>query len=425
MKNKLLLAVCLLCATSLHAQEFDRYFADRTLRVDYLFSGDANHQEVSLDKLSSQPTWAGRRHKLTELPLLGNGIITMRDAASGAVIYRNSFSSLYQEWLQTDEAKQLRKSFENSFLLPFPLQPAEVEVTLLNYRHETIATLKHTVRPDDILIRQLANHKVTPHRYIVRSGAPKDCIDIAILAEGYRADEAGVFYQDAERAAAAIFSYSPFKENRDKFNIVAVASVSDDSGVSIPLKNEWKDTAFGSHYSTFYQDRYLTSSRVNTIHDALAGIDYEHILILVNSEAYGGGGIYNSYTMSTAHHPTFVEVVVHEFGHAFGGLADEYFYPGDTMEDVYPLDIEPWEPNITTLVDFGAKWQDMLKAGTPVPTPVADKDKYTVGVYEGGGYSTKGVYRPVDECRMRNNTYPTFCPVCQRALLRMIEFYTK
>ena len=118
-------------------------------------------------------------------------------------------------------------------------------------------------------------------------------------------------------------------------------------------------------------------------------------------------------------------MVVHEFGHSFGGLADEYFYENDTMTDTTPLDVEPWEQNITTRVDFGSKWQDMLVKGTPIPTPVVESKRYPVGVYEGGGYSTKGVYRPADYCRMRVNEWPEFCPVCQRALRRLIDFYTQ
>ena len=212
---------------------------------------------------------------------------------------------------------------------------------------------------------------------------------------------------------------------KDRFNIVAVASPSDDSGVSVPRLGEWKHTAFNSHFSTFYSDRYLTTRRVKSIHDALAGIPYEHIIILANTEEYGGGGIYNAYTLTTAHHPMFRPVVVHEFGHSFGGLADEYFYNDDVMTDTYPLDTEPWEQNISTRVDFASKWEDMLVKGTPVPTPVSEQAKYPVGVYEGGGYSAKGIFRPADNCRMRTNEHPTFCPVCQRALQRLIDFYTK
>ncbi len=162
------------------------------------------------------------------------------------------------------------------------------------------------------------------------------------------------------------------------------------------------------------------------MHNALAGIPYEHIIILANTDEYGGGGIYNSYTLTTARHPMFRPVVVHEFGHSFGGLGDEYFYEtADIFAETYPLDIEPWEQNITTLVEFAIKWSDMVTVGAPTRTAPDDADKYPVGVYEGGGYASKGVYRPVDVCRMRNNTVKAFCPVCQRAITRMIEFYCK
>lgn len=234
-----------------------------------------------------------------------------------------------------------------------------------------------------------------------------------------------LFYQDAEVATESLFSHDPFKSMKKRFNIVAVAAPSTDSGVSVPRLGEWKQTAFSSHFSTFYSDRYLTTRSVKSIHDALAGIPYEHIIILANTEEYGGGGIYNSYTLTTAHHPLFRPVVVHEFGHSFGGLADEYFYDNDIATDSYPLDMEPWEQNITTRIDFASKWEDMLAKDTPIPTPVSKQAQYPVGVYEGGGYSAKGVFRPADNCRMRTNEYPAFCPVCQRALQRLIDFYTK
>ena len=234
-----------------------------------------------------------------------------------------------------------------------------------------------------------------------------------------------VFYKDAAIACESLFAHEPFRSMKKYFNIVAVASPSEDSGVSVPRLGEWKRTAFSSHFSTFYSDRYLTTSRVKSIHDALAGIPYEHIIILANTEEYGGGGIYNSYTLTTAHHPMFRPVVVHEFGHSFGGLADEYFYDNDVMTDTYPLDVEPWEQNISTRINFTSKWEDMLAQGTPVPTPSSESGTYPVGVYEGAGYSAKGIYRPADNCRMRTNEYPTFCPVCQRAIRRVIEFYTE
>ena len=406
-----------------YAQNFADYFQDKTLRVDYIFTGDARQQAIYLDELSQLPSWAGRQHHLSELPLEGNGQIIVKDLATKRCIYKTSFSSLFQEWLTTDEAKETAKGFENSFLLPYPKQPVEVEIVLYSPRREVMANYKHIVRPDDILIHKRGVSHVTPHRYMLQSGNEKECIDVAILAEGYTGKEMDLFYQDAQNACESLFSHEPFRSMKDKFNIIAVASPSTDSGVSVPRENQWKQTAGHSHFDTFYSDRYLTTSRVKSIHNALAGIPYEHIIILANTDVYGGGGIYNSYTLTTAHHPMFKPVVVHEFGHSFAGLADEYFYEDDTMTDTYPLDIEPWEQNISTRIDFASKWENMLTKGTPIPTPATERKKYPVGVYEGGGYSAKGIYRPAYDCRMRTNGYPEFCPVCQRAIRRVIEFY--
>jgi len=425
MKKHILLLLCLIAVSSTRAQVFADHFADKTLRVDYIFNGNASGQAICLDGLSALPTWAGRKHHLAELPLQGNGQIIMRNAASGKTIYTTSFSSLFQEWLETDEARNVTKGFENTFLLPYPLQPVEIEITLLDPRRNVRASMKHIVHPNDVLIEQKGNSHITPHKYLLHNDSPEKCIDVAILAEGYTPQEMQTFYEDADIACKSIFDHEPFKSMKKRFNVVAVASPSTDSGVSVPRLNEWKHTAFGSHFSTFYSDRYLTTSRVKAIHDALAGIPYEHIIILANTEEYGGGGIYNSYTLTTAHHPMFRPVVVHEFGHSFGGLADEYFYDNDVMTDTYPLDIEPWEQNISTQVDFAAKWKDMLSENTPVPTPAEVSENYPTGVYEGGGYSAKGIFRPAENCRMRTNEYPAFCPVCQRALRRIIEFYTE
>lgn len=425
MKKHILFLLCLIAVSSTRAQVFADHFADKTLRVDYIFNGNASGQAICLDGLSALPTWAGRKHHLAELPLQGNGQIVMRNAASGKTIYTTSFSSLFQEWLETDEARNVTKGFENTFLLPYPLQPVEIEITLLDPRRNVRASMKHIVHPNDVLIEQKGNSHITPHKYLLHNDSPEKCIDVAILAEGYTLQEIQTFYEDADIACKSIFDHEPFKSMKKRFNVVAVASPSTDSGVSVPRLNEWKHTAFSSHFSTFYSDRYLTTSRVKAIHDALAGIPYEHIIILANTEEYGGGGIYNSYTLTTAHHPMFRPVVVHEFGHSFGGLADEYFYDNDVMTDTYPLDIEPWEQNISTQVDFAAKWKDMLSENTPVPTPAEVSENYPTGVYEGGGYSAKGIFRPAENCRMRTNEYPAFCPVCQRALRRIIEFYTE
>ena len=425
MKRRNLLLAFLLACTGVSAQNFDEYFTDKTLRVDYLFTGNTSHQAICVDELSALPRWAGRRHHLAELPLEGNGQITMRDAASDSVIYRTSFSSLFLEWLETDEARTVDRGFENTFLLPYPRRKAVVEITLLDPHHQVRTRLTHTVNPEDILIHEKGHTHITPHRYLLQSGPADRCIDVAILAEGYTEEEMDTFYQDAKVACESLFGHEPFRSMKQRFNIVAVASPSEDSGVSIPRLDQWKNTAFHSHFSTFYSDRYLTTSRLKALHDALAGIDYEHIIVLANTDEYGGGGIYNSYTLTTAHHESFRPVVVHEFGHSFGGLADEYFYEEDIMSDTYPTDVEPWEPNVTTRVNFASKWADLIPEGTPMPTPAEDFNTYQVGLYEGAAYSFKGLYRGSYYCGMRTNVYPAFCPVCQRALLRLIEFYTE
>lgn len=413
-------ALCCLSFLSLHAQDVD---FGRTLRLDYIFSGDAKKQEISLSELTSFAGWAGRRHHLDSVPMRGNGQLVMTDAATGKVLYKHSFSTLFQEWLSSEEATRAHKAFENVFLVPMPKDSARVKVTLWGIHDKVLAEYEQTVNPRDILIRSLDGKKPAPHQYILRSGSSDTCIDIAIVAEGYTAAEAGDFYAKAHEATDALLAHEPFGRLKSKFNIVAVALPSEDSGVSIPKKNIWKQTALGSQFDTFYSDRYLTTLNLRRLNDALVGIPYEHIIILANTDNYGGGGIYNSYTLTTAKHASFRPVVVHEFGHSFVGLADEYFYD-DQYEDFYYPDTEPWEANLTTLKDFASKWQDMLPKGTAIPTKPDAKHMDRIGVYEGGGYQSKGVYRAYQECRMKINEWPEFCKVCQRAIERLVDFYT-
>ena len=403
MRQTILLTASLFMCLCLCAQ-------DKTLRVDYIFSGTDKSVEISLDEMSCFDGWAGRRVNLDEVPVRGNGQISLTDVASGEVLYRQSFSTLFQEWQTTEEATRVRKSFENVFLLPMPDAQAKVRVELYDFWGNVSASLTHIVDPGDVLIRKMAP-QVSRHQYLLKSGSPEDKIDVAIVAEGYTAEESEMFYNDARIAMDAILAHEPFGQYKDRFNFVAVALESNDSGVSVPGEGEWKDTALKAHFNTFYMDRYLTTLRLKNMHDRLCGIPYEHIVILANTDTYGGGGIYNSYTLTTAHHPAFKPVVVHEFGHSFAGLADEYYYDDQYVEYYYP-DCEPWEQNITTLFDFESKWKDML-------------DACEAQLLEGAGYQSKGVYRGSEDCRMHTNKAEAFCPVCQRAIGRIIEFYTE
>ena len=413
--------------------DFDTNFCDSTLRIDYIFSGNAEKQSISLDKLNISPRWFGKHARLSELPMSGNGQITVRDHATQEIVYRNSFSTLFQEWLTYDEAKTTTKAFENVFLIPMPRKTVDVTVDLRNNRHEVTATMTHTIDPKDILIRHIGFHATTPFTTLQTAKDTTKCIHIAYVAEGYRKDEMATFLNDARIATEALFEHEPFKSRRESFNVIAVESASEDSGTSIPSQGLWKKTVLGSHFDTFYSNRYLTTLNLKALHDVLAGTPYEHIIVLVNTAEYGGGGILNSYNLSMTHHPLYQKVVVHEFGHSFAGLADEYAYDFEPLQ-MYPTDVEPWEKNITTLVDFHNKWESLIGNSTPIPTPSdfmqkeKGKDKKKVrplGAYEGAGYSLKGVYRPAFDCRMRSNDTPEFCPACKKALNELIDFYTK
>lgn len=411
--RKFLIFLGVLISLVVDAQNFNDYFVDKTLRIDYIFSGNVKQQSISVDELSVIPRWYGKHKRLSELPVEGNGQITVRDHHSGKIIYRNSFSTLFQEWLSYDEAKTNTRSFENVFLVPMPKDTVDITLDLRNNRRQIMTSLTHQVIPADILIRHIGEKNITPYITLQHAADTTHCIHIAYIAEGYTSAEMNTFIKDARFAMASLFSYQPFKKFRDRFNIVAVEAPSQESGTSEPSKGIWKNTALHSHFDTFYSDRYLTTLHLKDLHNWLAGIPYEHIIILVNTDKYGGGGILNSYNLAMTHHKAFRPVVVHEFGHSFAGLADEYAYDFEQIP-MYPHDIEPWEKNITTKVNFTGKWGNLI----------GKKDK-KIGFYEGAGYSLKGVYRAYPDCRMRTNEYPEFCPACQQAITEIINFYTK
>ena len=423
-KNTLIIIIIsCLQSISCFSQDFYKSFRDSTLRLDYIFAGNIQTQEIAIDKMNIMPGWYGKKTHLSELPVEGNGQITVADHKSGKIIYRNSFSTLFQEWLSYDEAKYKKQSFENVFLVPMPRDIVDITVDIRNNRREIIKSMTHTVSPDDILIRHIGFKNKSPYITLQKASDTAKCIHIAYVAEGYTADEMDTFIEDANIANDAIFAHEPFKSMRSRFNVIAVKSPSLESGTSEPSKGIWKNTVLGSHFDTFYSDRYLTTLNIKDMHDCLAGTPYEHIIVLVNTDKYGGGGILNSYNLSMTHHPMFRPVVVHEFGHSFAGLADEYAYETEDIP-MYPHDIEPWERNITTLSDFHGKWETLIHKNTKIPTPLSE-NKNQIGLYEGAGYSMHGIYRGAQECRMRTNDTPEFCVICQNAIKQLIEFYTE
>ena len=406
------------------AQEFGQHFEDATLRLDYIFAGNNNSQAIYLDGMKTFKGWYGRRNNMDTLPLQGNGHITVTDITGSDTLYMHSFSTLFQEWQSTEEATHVAKSYENTFLIPKPKEMVQVTVELNNIHNGTKSYFRHTINPDDKLIRKHPETETLPYNFLHKAGNSRDKIDIVFIPEGYTRNEMEQFKEDCKESMKSIFQHKPFGKLKDKFNFITVEIPSEHSGVSVPKNNMWKNTAVGSHFDTFYSERYLTTSNIKKLYDILDGIPCESIIILANTEEYGGGGIYNNYMLSAARGRDYKAVIVHEFGHSFAGLADEYFYD-DQYVSMYPAGTEPWEQNLTTLTDFESKWKDMLPVGTRIPTDADGKDIYTkIGVYEGGGYQSKGVFRPAQDRRMHTNKALDFCPVCQRAISRIVNFLT-
>ena len=263
---------------------------------------------------------------------------------------------------------------------------------------------------------------VFPVYDVMVNGTPESKVDIVILPEGYTADEMSQFEQHCQSLVDVFAQQEPFASHLDDFNFRAVLAPSEESGVDIPASHNWVRTILNSHFYTFYIDRYCTTRDYFSVKDVAANAPYDQIYILVNSSQYGGGGFYNFYSMSTAGNMSSASVIIHEFGHAFAGLADEYEESDNPLALLYNLDVEPWEPNITTLVDFESKWADLVAPNTPIPTPNNYQYYNTVGAFEGGGYLTHGMYRPQHDCMMRN--YALFCAVCSRTIEDVIEAHS-
>jgi IgA Peptidase M64/Peptidase M64 N-terminus len=424
MKTKFsLVFMAAFCCLSTFAQsEFDAYFEKKSLRVDFALSGNTQSQTAAIQQLREEPTWGGPVKNLIDTFNYGGYYVNVYDKATNKLIYSRSFNTLFEEWRTTEQAKTETQSWNNSASIPFPKSKVVVEITARDKTDMQFhSLLKMDVDPASIFIDRgkLKDNKVYP---IQNNGSSTDKVDLVFIAEGYTAAEQEKFVADAKRFTEALFATPPFNTRRNDFNVWAVETISEESGTDISGKGVFRNTALNTGYYTFGVDRYLTTQDMKPIRDAVWNVPCDAIFLLINTDTYGGGGMYNFYACGTADHPKTPVVFTHEFGHSFAGLADEYFSSEVAYEDFYNLKHEPWEPNITTLVDFNSKWKDLLPPNTPIPTPLDAVHKDKVGVFEGGGYLSKGIYRPIDHCMMRD--YAPFCPACSRAILRMIDFLT-
>jgi len=424
-KTSAILFLFLIYCSTVFSHQYTEYFTDKACRIDFQLSGNATSTSAYLSKIVQEPFWGGRRSRLSDDMNLGEYRFLVLDSLTSKLIYIDDFSTLYFEWQSTPEAALVNKSFEQSIQFPYPQKSVKVIIERRLDFDKWEKLIQFAFSPDDKLIRKTKMVDV-PVKTICKTASPDKAIDIAVIAEGYTVKQRAKFFKDAKRLADNLFTHEPFLKYKSRINIYAIAAMSVDTGVSKPQDANWRNSALGSHYYTFYSDRYLTTPNVFTVRDYASLVPYDAIYILANTKTYGGGGIYNFYTLASADSKRAqTEVTVHEFGHSFAGLADEYFYDNDALNGMYDLKNEPWEPNITTLVKFGAKWKKDLPEGIVIPTPLTDENKEKIGVFEGGGYLKKGIYRPYFDCRMRTNTAKGFCPVCLKAVEDRILFLTE
>ena len=417
--------IAIFIALNINAQiDFDTYFVDKSFRFDYNIGGNSEETAIFYNKMKEEPFWGGSKINLIDTFNFGDFRIQVFDAESDKLIYSRGYSTLYYEWIDTEEAKTTSRSFYESVTFPFPKSEIILKIELRNKKNEFNSLFETKIDPKSIsIIKDKQEIYETQKMYF--SGNHHQKLDIVIIPDGYTKEELDKFHSDSKRFIEYFFEVEPFKTHKDKVNFWAVDAVSEESGTDIPGDNIWKNTVINTHFYTFGWERYLTTQDIETLRNIAAYVPYDQIYILVNSSKYGGGGIYNYYNLCSADNDQSGRVFTHEFGHAFAALADEYQYGYDKAEDIYDMSVEPWQANITNLVNFNTKWKDLVKKSTLIPTPDIDKNKNSVGAFEGAGYVKKGIYRPTHDCKMRSNSTDEFCPVCYRTVLKMLLFYSE
>jgi hypothetical protein len=461
MKSKTVFLVAILFAS------FDALAAPATMRLDYYHTGDTQHETFAVDRVVIEPLpWPGDPAKAIDDTNLGNYFFEVRDQASNRVLYSRGFGSIFGEWVTTDEAKNASRTFSESLRFPAPEQT--VKIALKERKegefHEVWTT---TIDPHDKFIDTSRPPSPGPLLTIQKNGEPSTKVDLLIMGDGYTAAERGKFEKDARRFTEILFTRSPFREHRQDFNVWGLCPAAEESGVSRPSSGLHRRNPLGTTYDTFDTERYILTPENRALRDYASYAPYEFIEILVNGKTYGGGGIFNLYATVAADSEWAPYVFVHEFGHHFAGLADEYY----TSQVAYlppARKIEPWEPNATALLDpTNLKWKDLVAPDTPIPTAwhkeefealehqiqsqrrelrsqnrpesemdtlfkqekqkeddllAHDQNSDRVGAFEGADYEAHGYYRPQENCIMFTR-FDAFCAVCRRAIERIIGMY--
>ncbi len=463
--------IVLLPLGSMQAQvDFNRYFHDKTMRVDYHHVGTKGEEIFTLDKVFQEGPWPGSMVNLIDTLNLGEFLLRVYDLHSGVLLYSRGYCTVFNEWQATAEAgRGVWKTFSESVRFPFPKRKVQMTLSRRNkllYFEEKFTTVIDPSDPTLVIARQ--QHPAFEVHTLMEHGDIHQKVDIVIVGDGYAEDEIDKFKEDAEHFNDVMFATSPFKERKEDFNVRAVCAVSGESGIDLPDKNAWRNNALDCNYNTFGSPRYILTEDNRALRDIIAAVPYDFVCILINDSRYGGGGIYQLYTTTYTielHDDQAWQrdyVYVHEFGHHFGGLGDEYYSSATGYDEFYPEGVEPWEPNVTRMMDpENIKWEADLTEGLSLPTewgkaeydklrmqlgtldrladdyyekraPIFEKQKKIinnpelrgkVGAFEGAGYISDGMYRPSLDCRMFSLSLTDFCPVCRSAIERQIDFY--
>lgn len=400
---------------------FGSWFEEGALRVDLYHGGTAHEETYRLRGFYRLPHWAGNPEKLIDTTGGGCYQVRLHDFQTGELLYSRGYCTLFGEWQTTEEAKKLPRGFHESLRIPFPKKKVQLIILGRDQQNAFTEIFSLVIDPKDPNIIPLTSPDTIKTRKIHEGGPIEQALDILILCEGYTQKEEEKCWDDGSYFGNLLLHTPPFDAYAQHISITVLWFPSIKQGPTEPLKGYYTHSPAGCSFNTFGAPRYLTTTENRAIQDLTASIPWDSLFIMVNSSRYGGGGIYNQFSIFTTDNEYSDYVFIHEFGHGFAGLADEYFTPG-VSEDFYPLDREPWEPNITSHLE-PLKWQGLVSQGTPIPTPAEKTYLDRVGAFEGAGYREKGLWRPSLDCIMHSKGEVPFCPVCSQAIQKHIELY--
>lgn len=403
---------------------FADHFLPRAMRIDLVHAGTADRETFVLDRVREEPFWGGPYGRLVDAPRYGQHEVRVTDPATGRLLYRAGFSSLFGEWQTTGEAEAgPARAFEEPVRIPWPRAPVDVVVATRGRDGQFRDAWQARLDPASPGIDRSRRFTGLPVDQVEVNAPPDRAVDVLVLGDGYTAAEAGKFHRDVRRFARVLLGTEPFASNRARISVRAVQAPSADPGPDEPRRGLFRDTGLSTTFNTFGSARYLTTAALRDLRDLAALAPYDTLVVLVNTSRYGGGGIYGLYAVFPSDNEYDEYVLVHEFGHGFAGLGDEYYTSSVAYSDFYPRGVEPWEPNVTALLPGApVKWGAQIPAGVPIPTP-EDPARFGAGagVFEGAGYAAKGLYRPAIDCKMFSKGKRGFCPVCRKAIEDMIE----